>query len=42
MSNHQRPILLVDDNPMDIDLTSRAFARKKTPNPIQVAHDGVE
>jgi CheY-like chemotaxis protein len=37
-----RPILLVEDNPMDIDLTKRAFARRKLANPIQVAQDGAE
>jgi len=37
-----RPILLVEDNPMDIDLTKRAFARRKLANPIEVAQDGAE
>ena len=37
-----RPILLVEDNPMDVDLTRRAFARRKVVNPIQVARDGEE
>jgi hypothetical protein len=37
-----RPILLVDDNPMDVDLTLRAFKRSKLVNPIQVARDGEE
>jgi CheY-like chemotaxis protein len=36
------PILLVEDDPMDIDLTRRAFARHKVVNPIQVARDGEE
>jgi CheY-like chemotaxis protein len=36
------PILLVEDNPMDIDLTRRAFARRKLVNPLQVARDGEE
>jgi CheY-like chemotaxis protein len=36
------PILLVEDNPMDVDLTRRAFARHKLSNPIQVARDGQE
>lgn len=35
-----RPILLVEDNPMDIDLTKRAFVRRKLANPIEVAKDG--
>jgi CheY-like chemotaxis protein len=37
-----RPILLVDDNPMDVDLTLLAFKQGKLPNPIQVARDGEE
>lgn len=37
-----RPILLVEDNPMDIDLTRRAFSRRRLANPLQVAHDGEE
>jgi CheY-like chemotaxis protein len=37
-----RPVLLVEDNPVDIDLTQRAFARRKLANPIQVARDGEE
>lgn len=36
------PILLVEDNPMDLDLALRAFARKRLSNPIQVARDGEE
>jgi len=38
--NH--PILLVEDNPLDLDLTLRAFARHKITNPILVARDGEE
>jgi CheY-like chemotaxis protein len=41
-SINTRPILLVEDNPVDVDLTLRAFARRKVPNPIQVARDGQE
>jgi CheY-like chemotaxis protein len=37
-----RPILLVEDNPMDLDLTLRAFSRRKLANPIEVARDGQE
>ncbi|ADC61273.1 response regulator [Allochromatium vinosum] len=37
-----RPILLVEDNPMDLDLTLRAFRRRKLANPIEVARDGQE
>ena len=36
------PILLVEDNPMDLDLTLRAFNKKKFANEIQVARDGEE
>jgi CheY-like chemotaxis protein len=36
------PILLVEDNPMDLDLALRAFERKRLSNPIQVARDGEE
>jgi CheY-like chemotaxis protein len=37
-----RPILLVEDNPMDIDLTRRAFTRRRLANPIEIARDGKE
>jgi len=37
-----RPILLVEDNPVDVDLTLRAFSRRKLVNPIEVARDGEE
>jgi CheY-like chemotaxis protein len=37
-----RPILLVEDNPMDLDLTRRAFARRKLANPLEVARNGQE
>jgi CheY-like chemotaxis protein len=37
-----RPILLVEDNPMDVDLTLRAFKKRKIANPILVARDGEE
>lgn len=36
------PILLVEDNPQDVDLTLRAFQRRKLTNPILVARDGEE
>lgn len=35
-----RPILLIEDNPMDIDLTLRAFAKRQLANPIEVVEDG--
>ena len=37
-----RPILLVEDNPMDVDLTRRAFAKRNIANPLAVARDGEE
>lgn len=37
-----RPILLVEDNPMDVDLTLRAFKRRRVTNSIHVARDGEE
>lgn len=37
-----RPILLVEDNPMDVDLTRRAFAKRNLANPLAVARDGEE
>ncbi len=42
MSSRIRPIFLVEDNPMDLDLAKRAFARRRTANPIEVARDGEE
>jgi len=42
MNEILRPILLVEDNPLDVDLTRRAFARRKLVNPLQVARDGEE
>ncbi len=42
MDESIRPILLVEDNPMDADLAKRAFSKRKTINPIDVAHDGEE
>jgi CheY-like chemotaxis protein len=40
METLNRPILLVEDNPMDVDLTLRAFKRRKVINPLIVASDG--
>jgi CheY-like chemotaxis protein len=37
-----RSILLVEDNPVDVDLTLRAFRRRKLVNPVEVARDGDE
>ncbi|MBC8507979.1 MAG: response regulator [Chloroflexi bacterium] len=42
MTTTPRPILLIEDNPMDIDLTQRAFAQRKLENPICVIRDGQE
>lgn len=42
MSDKERPILLVEDNPMDVDLTLRAFKRRRVTNTIAVARDGEE
>ena len=39
---NDRPILLVEDNPMDVDLTLRAFKRRHVSNPVHVARDGEE
>lgn len=36
------PIMLVEDNPMDLDLTLRAFSKKRLGNNILVARDGEE
>lgn len=40
--NSYPPILLVEDNPLDVDLTLRAFQRRKLVNPVLVARDGEE
>jgi CheY-like chemotaxis protein len=42
MKNEKKTILLVEDNPSDIDLTKRAFAREHINNEIVVAEDGQE
>lgn len=41
-SFHAPSLLLVEDNPMDLDLTLRAFERKRFANRIDVARDGEE
>ena len=41
-TNNYPPILLVEDNPVDVDLTLRAFARRKLVNEVLVARDGEE
>ena len=35
-------ILLVEDNPRDVDLTKHSFAKAKITNPMHVARDGAE
>lgn len=41
MKNKTRqPILLVEDNPMDLDLTLQAFEEYNVTNPIKVCRDG--
>ena len=42
MSTGPDAILIVDDNPDDVEFTRRAFTRNAFTNPIVVAHDGVE
>jgi two-component system response regulator len=42
MSVEPRTILLVEDNPDDVDLTLRAFRRAGITSPVQVVGDGVE
>lgn len=41
-ANLNQPILLVEDNPVDLDLTLRAFASRKLTNPVEIARDGEE
>ncbi len=40
--NAQPAILLVEDNPMDVDLALRAFRKRRLTNPVEVARDGEE
>jgi CheY-like chemotaxis protein len=42
MSRRGRPILVVEDNPMDLDLTLQAFEEHAVLNPIQTCRDGEE
>ena len=39
---NEKIILLVEDNPSDVDLTRRAFERSKLANTLVVARDGQE
>jgi CheY-like chemotaxis protein len=42
MNRSARPILLVEDNPMDLDLTLQAFKEHGVANPILACRDGEE
>jgi CheY-like chemotaxis protein len=42
MPTELRYIFLIEDNPLDIDLTKRAFARRHLADPLIIAHDGEE
>ena len=42
MGTWARPILLVEDNPMDLDLTLQAFKEHSVANPIVACRDGEE
>jgi CheY-like chemotaxis protein len=37
-----RPLLLVEDNPRDLELSLEALARCRLANPVEVARDGAE
>ncbi|WP_024326388.1 response regulator [Thioalkalivibrio sp. AKL19] len=41
-TSRQPSILVVEDNPVDIDLMRRAFERRNLTNPLEIARDGVE
>ena len=41
-TDSHRPLLLVEDNPLDVDLTKRAFKKRHFINPIEVVRDGEE
>lgn len=40
MNDTLRPILIVEDRLTDLDLTKRAFARRRVLNPVEEARDG--
>lgn len=42
MHKNSHPILLVEDSPIDLDLTMRAFRTRNVDNEILVARDGEE
>ena len=39
---HSKTILLVEDDPSDVDLTRRAFEKSSLGNTLAVVHDGLE
>lgn len=41
-ANQTVEILLVQDNPRDVELTKRSFTQARITNPIHVVHDGAE
>jgi len=42
MSKNMLPVLLVEDDPEDIEITQRAFKKAKITNPLYVVRDGKE
>ena len=40
--NNLQPILLVEDNPNDVELTLEALAQNHLANPVEIVRDGVE
>ena len=42
MDSQEKVILLVEDNPGDVELTQRALRKNNILNKVVVAHDGVE
>ena len=40
--NHVVEVLIVEDNPQDLELTKRALRKAKLTNKIQVARDGAK
>ncbi|MBL9086083.1 MAG: response regulator [Planctomycetia bacterium] len=40
--SHEREILLVEDNPDDVELALRAFRQNRIANAVRVVHDGAE
>lgn len=41
-NSFSRSILMIEDSPMDIDLTIRAFNKRNLNNPVEIARDGEE